>query len=66
MGMETPVVVRLELDVREAELLREVCRESLSDLRTEIVRTESADFRRALKEREEVLKSLLSRLPRAA
>jgi len=30
------------------------------------VRTESADFRRALKDREAVLESLLSRLPRVA
>ena len=32
----------------------------------EIVRTESADFRRDLKDREAVLKSLLDRLPRVA
>jgi hypothetical protein len=63
--METAVGVRLELDEREAELLREVCREALSELRAEIVRTESTDFRRALKEREDILNSLLSRLPRA-
>ena len=64
--MEASVVVRVELDEREAELLREVCNEALSELRAEIVRTESADFRRALKDREAVLKSLLSRLPRVA
>jgi hypothetical protein len=64
--MEAGVVVRLELDEREAELLREVCKEALSELRSEIVRTESADFRRALKDREAVLKSLLSRLLRVA
>jgi hypothetical protein len=64
--METTVVVRLELDDREAELLREVCREALSELRAEIVRTESADFRGVLKQREDVLKSLVSRLQRPA
>jgi hypothetical protein len=64
--MEASVLVRLELDEREAELLREVCTEALSELRAEIVRTESTDFRRALKDREAVLKSLLSRLPRVA
>jgi hypothetical protein len=64
--MGTSVLVRLELDEREAELLREVCREALSELRAEIVRTESADFRTSLKDREAVLKSLLDRLPRVA
>jgi hypothetical protein len=64
--MEAGVAVRLELDEREVELLREVCKEALSELRAEIVRTESADFRRALKDRESVLKSLLSRLTRVA
>jgi hypothetical protein len=64
--MEASVVVRLELDDRETELLREVCREALSELRVEIVRTENADFRRALQERQDVLKSLLSRLSCAA
>jgi hypothetical protein len=63
--MGAAVMVRLELDDREAELLREVCREALSELRAEIVRTESADFRGALKEREAILKALLDRLPRA-
>ena len=60
--MEASVVVRLELDDRETGLLREVCREALAELRVEIVRTENAEFRGALKQREDVLKSLLSRL----
>jgi hypothetical protein len=60
--MQGTAVVRLELDDREASLLCEVCRESLAELRTEIVRTESANFRGALKEREHVLRVLLSRL----
>jgi len=64
--MGASVLVRLELDEREAELLREVCNEALSELRAEIVRTESADFRRDLKDREAALKSLLDRLPRVA
>lgn len=64
--MEASVVVRLELDEREVELLREVCGEALSELRAEIVRTESTDFRSALKAREDVLKSLLPRLARLA
>jgi hypothetical protein len=64
--MEASVVVRLELDEREAELLREVCEQTLSELRAEIVRTESTDFRRGLKAREGVLRSLLSRLSSVA
>jgi hypothetical protein len=60
--MGASVLVRLELDEGEAELLREVCEQALSELRAEIVRTETADFRRALKDREHVLRSLLSRL----
>lgn len=63
--MTTSVALRLELDEREAALLRDVCREALSELRSEIVRTESVDFRGALKEREELLRSLLARLPDA-
>ena len=59
---QTNAVVRLELDEPEAALLREVCREALAELRAEIVRTESVDFRGALKEREHVLKVLVSRL----
>ena len=61
--MAPSLATRLELDEREVELLLEVCREALSELRSEIVRTESAEFRDALKEREEVLRSLLARLP---
>ncbi len=61
--MAPSLATRLELDEREAALLLEVCREALSELRSEIVRTESAEFRDALKEREEVLRSLLARLP---
>jgi len=63
--MTTSLALRLELDEREAALLRDVCREALSELRSEIVRTESAGFRGALKEREELLRSLLARLPDA-
>jgi hypothetical protein len=63
--MTSSLAVRLELDEREADLLREVCREALSELRSEIVRTESTEFRGALKQREDVLKSLLARLPDA-
>lgn len=53
--MEASVVVRLELDEHEAELLRDVCEQTLSELR-----------RRGLKDREGVLRSLLSRLSSVA
>jgi Ala-tRNA(Pro) deacylase len=65
-AVETTIATRLELDEREAELLREVCHEALGELRAEIVRTENADFRHALQAREELLKSLLLRLRPAA
>lgn len=64
--MPTGVAARLELDEREASLLADVCAEALSELRSEIVRTESVEFRDALKQREELLRSLLARLPRVA
>ena len=46
------------------ELMTDVFREALSELRAEIVRTESAEFRNLLKQREDVLKTLLARLER--
>jgi hypothetical protein len=64
--VETGVVVRLELDEREVELMSEVCREALSELRAEIVRTDRAEFRAVLKQREDTLKTLLARLQRNA
>ncbi|HET9795862.1 MAG TPA: hypothetical protein VFS34_15520 [Thermoanaerobaculia bacterium] len=56
----------LDLDAREAQLLREVCESALSDLRMEVAGTEDQDFRENLKRREQFLGSLLERLGRAS
>jgi hypothetical protein len=52
----------LELSREESTLLREVCEESLSDLRMEIARTDLMDYREALKAKEARLKAILDRL----
>jgi hypothetical protein len=52
----------LELTDPEAELLREVAEEWLSDLRTEIADTDSLDYREALKWKESLLRDVLERL----
>jgi hypothetical protein len=56
----------IDLDAREADMLREVCESALSDVRMEVAGTESQNFRESLKRREEFLGSLLDRLGRAA
>jgi hypothetical protein len=53
---------RLELTEPEAELLRELASEWLSDLRGEIVHTDRQDYREGLKGRESLLGSILERL----
>jgi hypothetical protein len=55
-------MLRLDLTLEEAEALQSLLGENLRDLRAEIVRTEQADFRRGLKEREALLKSLIERI----
>jgi hypothetical protein len=55
----------IDLDAREADMLREVCESALSDVRMEVAGTESQSFRESLKRREEFLGSLLERLGRA-
>jgi len=57
-------VLALQLDDAEASTLREVCDDYLSDLRMEIGKTDRADFREMLKQREVILQRLLDRLPR--
>jgi hypothetical protein len=58
-------VAQIELTDQEAELLRDVLEEYVSDLRMEVANTESMDFREALKEKERILKGLVERLSRA-
>jgi hypothetical protein len=56
----------IDLDAREADILREICESALSDLRMEVAGTEDQDFRESLKRREEFLGSLLERLGRGS
>ena len=46
----------------EADVLRSVLEEYISELRMEISNTDSMDFREDLKRKEAILKSLVSRL----
>jgi len=55
---------RIELDEREAEVLGEILRDYISDVRMEIADTDSQEFRDDLKQRETIAKDLLGRLER--
>ncbi len=52
----------IELTRDELNLLEEVVREFVSELRAEIAGTESYDFRQGLKKKEETLQSILAKL----
>lgn len=52
----------LELTSPQAELLRELAEEWLSDLRTEIISTDRLDYREALKWKESLLRDVLASL----
>ncbi len=54
--------MRLTLQPNEVLLLTQILRERLSDLRMEISNTEQYEMREALKQEEERIKSILSRL----
>jgi len=54
--------MQLTLDDTQAEVLRETLDSTLRDLRFEIADTDNPAFRRQLKAREEVLRSLLTAL----
>ena len=54
--------VQLMLDGNEAEVLKRVLSQALSDLRMEISDTENYDMRQGLKRDEETLKSIIARL----
>ena len=59
--------MRIEVDERERELLLSLLDELLGDLRDEIYRAESHDFKEQLKAKKEVVKALLRQLrPEAA
>jgi hypothetical protein len=53
---------KLELTQPEAELLREITQEWLSDLRMEIASTDRLDYREALKWKESLLLDVVQRL----
>jgi hypothetical protein len=55
-------VAQIELTDQEAELLRNVLEEYVSDLRMEVSNTDNMDFREALKEKERILRGLVERL----
>lgn len=55
-------MVRLEMDDKEAGVLRTVLENYAADLDVEIHRTENWDFRKALEEREKVVHRLVTRL----
>jgi hypothetical protein len=55
-------MVRIELTSQEAEELRSILDDYLSDLRMEIVDTEGHDFRVMLKKRKDLVKRLLDQL----
>ena len=52
----------LQLAEGEAEVLRSVLEEYISELRMEIANTDSMDFREDLKKKEEILKRLAGQL----
>jgi hypothetical protein len=54
--------VQLEIKPNEAEVLEEILRRALGDLREEIYKAEVADYKAALKQREAIVVSLLERL----
>jgi hypothetical protein len=52
----------LQLADEEAEILKSVLEEYISELRMEVSNTDSMDFREALKRKEAILKSLAGQL----
>jgi len=52
-------------DNAELAVLTEVLKEYLTDLRTEILDTDDFEYRQTLKEKEQVLRVILSKLERA-
>jgi hypothetical protein len=52
----------IQLAEEEAEVLRSVLEEYISELRMEVANTDSMDFRVDLKRKEEILKALVGRL----
>jgi hypothetical protein len=55
-------MLSLTLSAEERELLQDVLREEISDVRMEIADTDSHDYRAMLHRREDMLKQLAARL----
>lgn len=55
-------MLMLQLNDREAETLAEVLRSYLAELRSEVVHTDSHDYREGLKAREVVLKEIIAKV----
>jgi hypothetical protein len=59
---EEASMVRVDLETQEAEELRAILENYLSDLRMEIVDTEGHDFREMLKKRRDLVGRLIEQL----
>lgn len=55
-------MLQLELNDQEQEVLADVLRSFLSELRTEVVHTDRLAYRERLKDQEQLIKKILSRL----
>ncbi len=55
-------MLSLTLSAEERELLHDILREAIADLRMEIADTDSYDYRTMLHRREDLLKQLAARL----
>ena len=55
-------MLSLTINAEERELLEDILRGAISDLRMEIADTDSYDFRMQLHRREDLLKQLVARL----
>jgi hypothetical protein len=54
--------MQLDVTPAEAQVLEEILTRALGDLREEIYKSEVADYKAALKQREVIIQSLLQRL----
>ncbi len=60
--LKAPMNRTIQLAEEEAQVLRSVLEEYISELRMEVANTDSMDFREDLKRKEEILKSLRNQL----
>ncbi|OHC70417.1 MAG: hypothetical protein A3H93_13620 [Rhodocyclales bacterium RIFCSPLOWO2_02_FULL_63_24] len=59
------IMMQLELNDQEQEMLTEVLRSFLSEMRTEISHTDSKAYRERLKDQDLLIRQILSRVARA-